>query len=121
MMGAGMMGSFLPSALPSPPMPPPTPISVGQLIAGTPCCPVCLEQFDPPIDADSDAAFIELQVRVGGLKKRQRPRDKTLDSFLELNEGVAMKAKAKVKAKVKAKAKAKAKDAKAGEGSGSNT
>ena len=30
-----------------------------QLIAQTPCCPVCLEQFDPPVDID-DASFLEI-------------------------------------------------------------
>ena len=41
------------------PPPPPVPLTIEQLIAQTPCCPVCLEQFDPPVDID-DASFLEI-------------------------------------------------------------
>jgi hypothetical protein len=41
------------------PPPPPVPLTIEQLIAQTPCCPVCLEQFDPPVDSD-DSSFLEI-------------------------------------------------------------
>jgi len=38
---------------------PSIPLTLEQVISRVPCCPVCLEQFDPPVDVD-DSAFIEL-------------------------------------------------------------
>eukprot|EP00939_MAST-03C_sp_MAST-3C-sp1_P004406 g4406.t1 len=45
------------------PPPKPVPLSIEQLIDMTPCCPVCLEQFRPPVDVD-DAAFVEVEENV---------------------------------------------------------
>ena len=52
-----------------PPPPKPVPLTIEQLIDQTPCCPVCLEQFDPPMDVD-DASFLEISETVN---RRRRP------------------------------------------------
>ena len=39
---------------------PQIPLTLEQVISKVPCCPVCLEQFNPPVDVD-DSAFLELE------------------------------------------------------------
>jgi len=90
-----------PKPLPPPPPPPAMPMTIEQLIAATPCCPVCLEQFDPPVDSDGGAAFIEIKAKYGDLKKgHQYHRHAPLDAFLELGEGARVKHRASSQAQV---------------------
>ena len=39
---------------------PKIPLTLEQVISKVPCCPVCLEQFKPPVDVD-ESAFLELE------------------------------------------------------------
>jgi len=68
------------------PPPPPVPLTIEQLIDQTPCCPVCLEQFNPPVDAD-DSAFVELGESVRPREASKRSRDAEVEpAFLETKQ-----------------------------------
>lgn len=91
-----------PQDLPAPPAPPPVPLTVEQLLAMTPCCPVCLEQFDPPVDPEDDAAFIEMEMLAQGKKKKRRGARRRsqapLEFFLETGEAAHSRAQAEAEA-----------------------
>ena len=69
---------------------PKIPLTLEQVIGQVPCCPVCLEQFKPPVDVD-DAAFLELE--------ESSSRSSSYTSFLQ--ERFVMGSSAKAGAGVK--------------------